>query len=203
MIFIPRTSLQSVGFCVCTPPRHTTENPDFGGNSPVSLSCEIFMTEEEIRQLKHLLASAVEAACAEPGLLLKSDGTPREGNEQTIVFRVGIHLHELLKRTQYTLFNLDCEYNKHDDNPKEKNDGSKMRPDLLIHSRGNDDHNILVVEFAGWWKEFKDLESDKTKLEELTCSNGAYKYQLGVLVKTSDVGIAEYEYFRDGKVENI
>lgn len=69
MIFIPRTSLQSVGFCVCTPPRHTTENPDFGGNSPVSLSCEIFgvvrnylilvrcqkgskifMTEEEIRQ---------------------------------------------------------------------------------------------------------------------------------------------------------
>ncbi len=112
----------------------------------------------------------------------QSDGEDRKGNEQTIAFRVGIHLHELLKRSDYSCLNLDCEYNKHGDNPKSVNDKA-IRPDLLIHSRGNDDKNILVVEFAGWWKSEEDLEKDKAKLEALTKPDGEYRYRLGVLVK--------------------
>lgn len=82
------------------------------------------MTEEKISQLKQLLSSAVEAAYAEPDLLRKSDGSPGEGNEQTIAFRVGIHLHEILKDSQYASLHLDCEYNKHGDNPKDRPNGS-------------------------------------------------------------------------------
>ncbi len=163
------------------------------------------MTDEEIQRLKHLLISAVEAAYAESGLITKSDGTPRKGNEQTIAFRVGIYLHELLKQTTYAQFNLDCEYNKHGDDPKERPNGSRMRPDLLIHSRGNDNHNILAVEFAGWWKirnSPDEVEKDRSKLKELTNPDYTYKYQLCVLIKINEVG-AEYEYFRNGEVENL
>lgn len=161
------------------------------------------MTDEEIRQLKHLLASAVEAAYAESGLLIKSDGTPRQGNEQAIAFRVGIHLHELLKNTPYARLNLDCEYNKHGDDQKLRPNGSKMRPDLLLHSRGNDENNIMAVEFAGWWKEADKVEEDKNKLKELTDPNYDYGYEMGVLVHLMNSNEARYEYFRQGAAENF
>lgn len=160
------------------------------------------MTDEEIGQLKHLLASAVEATYAESGLLIKSDGTPRQGNEQTIAFRVGIHLHELLKNTPHAHLNLDCEYNKHGDDQKFRSNGSKMRPDLLIHIRGNDEHNILAVEFAGWWKEADKVEEDRNKLKELTDPNYDYGYEIGVLVHLMNSNKARYEYFRYGAAEN-
>lgn len=160
------------------------------------------MTDEEIRQLKHFLSSAVEAAYTEPELLIKSDGTAREGNEQTIAFRVGVYLHELLKETPYARFNLDCEYNKHGDNPKERPNGSRMRPDLLIHSRGNDKYNILAVEFAGWWKlrdRHHEVEEDRNKLKELTDQNYDYKYRLGALVLLMEGDKPKYEFFRHGE----
>lgn len=159
------------------------------------------MTDEEIRQLKHFLNSAVEATYAEPELLIKSDGTPRRGNEQTIAFRVGVHLHELLKDTPYSTFNLDCEYNKHGNDAKLRPNGASMRPDLLIHSRGNDKYNILAVEFAGWWKEKNKVEEDRDKLKELTDPNFDYNYQLGALVLLMAANQADYEFFRHGDTD--
>lgn len=155
------------------------------------------MTHTEIEQLKHLLHSAVSAAYAEDDLLENSDGQNRKGNEQTIAFRVGIHLHELLKRTNYSRLNLDCEYNKHGDDPKRIGE-ELIRPDLLIHLRGNDDQNILVVEFAGWWKSAEDLEKDKSKLEALTSPNGEYRYRLGILVEIKKED-PNYTYYRNGE----
>lgn len=158
------------------------------------------MADDEIKRLKHLLHSAVSAAYAEPHLLKKSDGEGREGNEQTIVFRVGIHLHELLKRTEYSHLNLDCEYNKHGDDPKRSED-DLIRPDLLIHSRDNDKENIMVVEFAGWWKRVKDVQKDKSKLKNLTKQSGDYRYSLGILI-TIDKENPRYIYYRDGNELN-
>ena len=154
------------------------------------------MTNEEIRQLKYLLESAVSAAYAEPNLVERNDEKDKEGYEQTFAFRVGIHLHELLKRTEYSRLNLDCEYNKHGDDPKKTN-GKGIRPDLLIHSRGNDDENILAVEFAGWWQCAKKFEKDKEKLEGLTQNNGDYRYSLGALVKIEKDN-PTYTYFQNG-----
>lgn len=110
-------------------------------------------------------------------------------------------MHEILRQTPYAQFNLDCEYNKHGDNPKERPNGSRMRTDLLIHSRGNDDNNILAVEFAGWWKRPEAVEEDRNKIREITDATYTYKYRLGVLVKINQQR-AEYEYFRNSEVEN-
>jgi hypothetical protein len=155
------------------------------------------VTDKEIERLKHLLHSAVSSAYAESDLLENSDGEDRRGNEQTIVFRVGVHLHELLKTTEYSNLNLDCEYNKHGDDPK-RVDGEIIRPDLLIHSRGNDNKNILVVEFAGWWKDSRKIEDDKIKLKALTNSQGEYRYCLGALVGI-DKKNPSYIYYQNGE----
>ena len=153
------------------------------------------MTNEEIKKLKKILESAVSAAYSEPYLVYRDDGKDKKGYEQTFAFRVGIYMHELLKNTEYASLNLDCEYNKHWNYTKKIN-GEGIRPDMLIHSRGNDDKNILAVEFAGWWQKDEKIEDDKAKLEDLTKSNGEYRYRLGALVK---IGKNEptYVYFKD------
>lgn len=72
-----------------------------------------------------------------------------------------------------------------------------IRPDLLIHSRGNDDHNIMVVEFAAWWQDDKKVNDDKEKLKILTSTGGDYKYRLGALVKIKKDN-PDYIYFQNG-----
>lgn len=158
------------------------------------------MTNEEVHELKELLGNAVLASYKEPQLIIGSNDEPRRGNEQSIAFRIGIHLHELLKTTRYCELDLDCEYNRYKDDPKMRPNGSRMRPDLLIHRRGDDENNILAVEFAGWWKLPEEVQIDRDKLIELTDPMNAYQYRLGVLVKLEKEKPA-YEYYRRGSAE--
>ncbi len=153
--------------------------------------------DQDTKMLKSLLEQAVQKACAEEGLLTNRGGASRKGNEQSIVFRVGVHLHELLKNTDFSHLNLDCEYNKCGNDPKETFHFPKgIRPDLLVHSRGNQASNRLAVEFKGWWnnKPHKDIQ----KLKDLTNDDGAYKYQLGILVLLKEQS-QEYRYFQHGQ----
>ena len=132
-------------------------------------------------QLKELLIHAVEKTYQENFLIKNNALKGRAGIEQSLVFRVGIHLHELLKDTSYMSLDLDSEYNKFIDDTKRTSHFPKgIRPDLILHSRGNQKNNILAVEFKGWWN--MDLESDREKLKDLTDIQGPYCYQLGALV---------------------
>jgi hypothetical protein len=168
-------------------------------------------TRNEIIQLKRLLSEAVGAAYREEHLLCNINGENREGIEQTVVFRVGIHLHELLKESPYASLNLDCEYNKCGDDPKKivefKNDTLQktgIQPDLLIHSRGNHINNRLIVEFKGWWnKKFEEeIDKDIEKLKKLTSSSQEYKYLLGVMV-IFQKDTPKYHYFSNGEEIHI
>lgn len=162
------------------------------------------MTEKEIHNLKLLLISASSMAYEEPSLFMNTDGTLRRGNEQTIAFRVGIHLNELLKTTRFSELNLDSEYNKYKNLLKLRpnGDGSTMRPDLVIHNRNSDDQNILVVEFAGWWKPKKYVKIDRNKLKEMTNLIFNFKYELGILVRFEKDGIY-FEYFQNGEQTEV
>ncbi len=143
--------------------------------------------------LINLLRAAVDLMREEEPSLLDM-----EGLEQALVFRVGVYLQELLKKTELNDYNLDCEYNKQESDHKRDVEGNLMRPDLLIHRRGDNSEgsNKLAVEFKGWWN--KKLSPDKRKLCDLTHSEGGYAYQLGVLVVLSRDEV-EYNYFVGGE----
>ena len=73
---------------------------------------------------------------------------------------------------------VDCEYNRHLTGQKFVNveDGKKMRPDIIIHTRGCDDNNILFCEAKKG-----NLDSDdKIKLDSATKEPYEYKYALGI-----------------------
>lgn len=104
-------------------------------------------------------------------------------HERSIVFWFGVYLHELLQHEgkEYAEFNLDFEYNKNHINPKRTvNFPDGTYPDILLHKRGSNEHNLLIVEFKTWWE--PDNKRDLMKLRDFAHPDGDYKYKYGLSI---------------------
>ena len=104
-------------------------------------------------------------------------------HERSIVFWFGVYLYELLqhKEKEYAEFNLDFEYNKNHSNPKKtENFPDGTYPDILLHKRGSNEHNLLIIEFKTWWS--PDNSRDLMKLKDFTRPDGKYKYKCGLSI---------------------
>lgn len=159
---------------------------------------------DEQKELFNLLKTAVDKVYSNDRDLLENEKRKsRSGLEQAFVFRVGIYLNELLKKSNYKHLNLDCEYNKNGDDSKRTEKFPKgIKPDLLLHKRQQNDKNKLAVEFKGYWNNRqKSIQKDKQKLEDLTFRDGHYKYKLGVFVIIGK-DEASFTCFVDGEEVN-
>jgi hypothetical protein len=101
---------------------------------------------------------------------------------------------------EFKNFDVDCEYNKHVDGEKYSTELNKnIRPDIIIHERGNDSNNLLCIEIKKENKSKKRGDKDFSKLKSLTKQDGKYKYQLGVYINfTIDKNKLEIKYFKNG-----
>jgi len=143
-------------------------------------------------------------------------------HEQAFAHRIAIYLEAQFKVAEG--LNVDCEYNKHLEKAKridldlhllkqqpqalltcgcpacsaitkkEHLKGKLFRPDVVVHSRGNDDHNIIVIEIksTGVFCPF-----DGAKLEALTApktDDKPYEYQLGVFILFG-AGAPSFEWY--------
>lgn len=101
-----------------------------------------------------------------------------EVNEPTLSH----HLIVLLQAIVPEGLSADPEYSKRGRNQKllRFHDGhqQRVRPDIVIHRRGTDDHNLLVLELK---KVGKDLTHDRAKLEAFRAQYG-YRYTAHVIV---------------------
>ncbi len=65
---------------------------------------------------------------------------------------------------------------------------------MILHERGNNENNVLVMEFKTWWGE--DQKHDREKIKQFCKFEGEYKYQYGVTIllgkKLEDI---EYRLF--------
>ena len=150
----------------------------------------------EQNNLKNFLEESIKEFYDKDSLL-----SERKGMEQACVFRIGLYLQERLKKAKISDVVVDCEYNKNGDHPKRTVmfvEG--VRPDLLIHKRGDNTKNLLVVEFKGWWNKAKNRDEDK--LKSLTSSKDVYHYLLGAFVRLGKENIQELEYYANGEKLN-
>ena len=69
-----------------------------------------------------------------------------------------------------------------------------MIPDIILHKRGNNDNNIIVIEFKGWWSDVKSQKDDIYKLKELVDPYGKYKYQYGYSIILNNVEKGKGKY---------
>lgn len=125
--------------------------------------------------------------------------------EQASVARIFYYMQEIINKEnkfkEFRLLHLDCEYGKLHNGVKSTYHFPTTRPDIILHSRGNREHNIIIVEFKsqeGTEENYSDGNTrDSVKLKDFTCSNGDYAYKLGVFVKLNH-DEAEYTYFQNG-----
>jgi len=129
-------------------------------------------------ELFKLVNNALERVYKHHEYLIKN-----QVHERSIVFWFGVYFHELLqhKEKKYAEHNLDFEYNKNHSNPKRtENFPYGTYPDILLHKRGSNEHNLLIVEFKTWWE--PDNKKDLRKLRDFTHPDGDYKYKYGLSI---------------------
>ena len=84
-----------------------------------------------------------------------------------------------MQNTDVADYNVDCEYNR--DGYGAKNiDGVLVYPDFILHKRGTNDDNLLIIEFKTWWN--PNNHDDIEKLREMMSDTHPYKYKYGYSV---------------------
>ena len=145
--------------------------------------------------IKRLIEKALDKLYKEDYNSLICLNHEKHVGERACVFRFGIYFNQILKREkQFKGYNLDYEYNRNYDDPKRRNNGNLMIPDIILHKRGNNDNNIVVIEFKGWWSDVKSQKDDIDKLKELVDPYGKYKYQYGYSIILNNVEKGKGKY---------
>ena len=106
--------------------------------------------------------------------------------ERAIVFRFAHYLQMELNRYQkYQCYDLDCEYNRNRSDPKIlPSFPNGAYPDLIIHKRSSNWHNLLIMEFKAYWNDSKEsLAKDLKKINEFMGHPYCYKYGLAVVIE--------------------
>ena len=122
-------------------------------------------------------------------------------NERSITHKLAEYLQQ-----EFPDYNVDCEYNLHGPLPKrllrecEGRAQDLVYPDIVIHLRGIDDRNLLVIE-AKPRKRFDVPKCDRIKLEEFTKQDGDYHYEFGLFIGFDELHDPQLVWFRDGRAE--
>lgn len=134
-------------------------------------------------------------------------------NEQSITHRLAIYLEDV-----FFNYNVDCEYNRYGDDPKrlkgksfkkydklfkyeidrliKEIDTDKLaKPDIILHKRGRNDQNLLVIEVKK--SNSKDDNYDRLKLMIFTDKDYGLNYKYGLFIKLDKDN--KLCWFSDGK----
>ncbi|MFP4029622.1 MAG: hypothetical protein ACLFWL_17725 [Candidatus Brocadiia bacterium] len=133
----------------------------------------------------------------------------RDVNERSLSHKLAEHMQKEFGNS----WDVDCEYNRHVEEPKKlfydgygdikcdvrDTDAKTVYPDIVVHKRGNDKHNLLVIEIKKTTSEIGD-EKDEAKLAAFTGEQ--YDYRVGLFLKFDvDNGcIEDVQCFQEGEL---
>ena len=108
----------------------------------------MILTTQQIDQLNNITETALNQLYENDIDLIR-----RRGMERSLSFRFGLYFYNLTRDIDWLAnFDLDLEYNKNGNNIKQTVRRLRgVQPDFILHSRGNNDENILIIEFKGYW----------------------------------------------------
>lgn len=138
----------------------------------------------------------------------------RDLSERSIAHKLGYYLTKLFNN-----FDVDCEYNGDVDSEGlrkilkishevmeelavrsiRENDAYNIFPDIIIHQRGTNTRNHLVIEMKKKNTNYQQKEYDFVKLKEFTRQ---YNYNLGIYLEVQtgeNFRISEVRYFQKGE----
>lgn len=125
-------------------------------------------------------------------------------SERSITFNLGQYLKAFIQDVYGAEYNVDCEFNRDLDTIK-RIGIDKIIPDIIIHKRGSNENNLVVIEVKPWWNLKEDaLIADEDKLKYLTNNSYQYKYDYGLsLIINKNRTDSEVKIFIDGNTDNV
>ncbi len=172
---------------------------------------------KEIEQLKTAVQESVNKFIVSDSHLLKINA-----HEQTISHRIALYLENFFNNDSQPL-HVDCEYNRREESikklisnlsefkgcccnnrckkvteQKDKLVSLNIRPDIIVHSRGDNKNNKIIIEI----KKSALCNFDLFKLKEFTKMDNEYDYQLGCFIYFPEYK-AEYKWFINGEEESL
>lgn len=101
--------------------------------------------------------------------------TDKHVSELSISHKIGHYLSLCIDE-----YDVDCEYNRDLAESKKNKANELIRPDIIVHRRGCNSSNFVVIEVKPWWND--NAEEDIKKLAEMTEENGRFEYYYGCSV---------------------
>lgn len=152
------------------------------------------LSTDQSNEIKEILGNSLTSLYANDITLIE-----RRGLERSIGFRIGLYLSEGISDFEWmNHLIVDLEYTKNvNDQKRLRRRPRGVQPDIIIHHRGNNESNALVIEVKCWWHPRAARHADIIKLEDFTNQDEAYKYGLGALV---EIGRERFEiqYYVNG-----
>lgn len=90
---------------------------------------------------KEIILEALRKVVAEHGYvgILKN----RDIHEQALSHRLAVYLEN---SGFFTGYHIDCEYNRYNEESKRNNSGKLIKPDIVIHVRGDQLANLIIIQ---------------------------------------------------------
>lgn len=131
----------------------------------------------EIEEIESKIYASLEAMYENDEALLVLNA-----NERTISAKIACYMFPM-----FPSHNVDVEYNRHGINPKrleygnecKENENSLILPDIIVHERGNDSNNLLVIEI----KKSVDTRPRECDFEKLTALKTDYHYKYAAFIE--------------------
>lgn len=115
-------------------------------------------------------------------------------SEWSVAHRLAVYI-----ENEFAGWNVDCEYNRQglDSNTKVRDSGGAVRPDIIVHHRGQVEraHNLLAIELKAF-----PTKADLAKVREYTAPPGehrTFQYQFGLALVLS--GTPLLTWFSEGE----
>lgn len=161
----------------------------------------MILTNNQTAEIKGAIASALQRVYNQDFSLIE-----RRAHERSISFRFGLYFSEIIEQTSFgddDELIIDAEYNRNLLNAKNMQDFNAPQgilPDIILHHRGFNDKNIVVIEFKGHWS---GNGRDDEKLRGFTNQEiNDYHYGLGVFIRLCPtLNECEMVYYKNGELE--
>ena len=138
----------------------------------------------ELEEVKHKVNKSLEILYEKDKELFEFTTNDPLVSERCLTFRLGYYL-----QNEFIGYDVDSEYNRHIKNIKKIEDANVF-PDLIIHKRLKDEHNLLWIEIK---KKQEDCKNDIRRLKEVTINEYLYKYGAMIILEKQKPKVFYYK----------
>ncbi|QQS15896.1 MAG: hypothetical protein IPK84_00820 [Candidatus Moraniibacteriota bacterium] len=123
---------------------------------------------------KEIILEALKKVVTENGYMVGDCN--RDIHEQSLSHRLA---HYLENSGHFSGYNIDCEYNRFEERSKRNSQNDLIKPDIVIHSRGNQNDNLIIIQTKKFNDSADEIENAKTDLKN---DKGHLNYKFAFLI---------------------